>query len=376
MRLLLFLLLLLPSLTHAEETAAERYAARMFAAIDSGDPQKVADLIDFDALLDGARGDVPFASDEQELGFRTGLRKGFTQAGWAFLAIDVSRRGGTITYLGSKTQPEGDWVHFRVLDPEGGLDHISFLLGKGTRGIPVAVDLFPLSAGERTTVLMRRLVLGVIADSNQSVLERLAGKDRLYLDNLETIATMNRGLLGTDLAGGLAAYRRLPKELQEDKLFLLNRVQIAAQISEEELTAAATELARLFPNDPATALQMVDVHFVRGDFDASIAAVEALAANAYPDAYFDVLRGSILSSAGRSAEAIEAARRATAAEPALAEGWGVLMLGLAAQGRFAEMVKVIPDAAKHDVTFDFSLPEFAGFVASKEYAAYEETLRP
>ena len=153
---------------------------------------------------------------------------------------------------------------------------------------------------------------------------------------------------------------------------LLLRVQVTRELGDEAREAALAELMAAANPEVGIELLQVELGFVRGDRDATLAAIDALAARVGPDPFLDVERASVHLQHGELEAARGLARRAVERVPEVCETWWIaLECAVAAQdhaGTRAAMQRLVGEFERDVVDVEGAVP--APFFVSQEVEAW------
>lgn len=179
-------------------------------------------------------------------------------------------------------------------------------------------------------------------------------------------------------AEALATIDALPKEVHNSRMVQMARLRVADQLSEDAYKQALDELAKLFPNDPSVALVDVDGAFLRGDYTGALKDIDTIDAAVGGDPFQDAIRAEVLlkrNAPGDQDKAADTAERAIKTEPTLAKGWWSRLDVAVRRKQYPLAVETMTHlqqsfGAKLDDAALHTLPEYAEFLESPEYAAW------
>jgi tetratricopeptide (TPR) repeat protein len=348
---------------------AQQFATAFEKAVRSGDARAIDARIDWPFLLEQATTDVE-APMEVRLAFLRGAgqQPGAEQFG-RDLAADVAQ-GGRYKLLRVRAQGDQRRALFRWLQSKGPVEYHEVVLARRPGGAVRAVDVFNYQRGEPASQTFRRAYLLLVAARAPAALDKLGAAEREYVKSLRWIKLLLDGSKSGSPDLVLRAYARLPGVLQKDRMFLLLRLQAAAEGQDEEHLAAVEALREHYPGDPAADLWSIDYHMGTERFDLALEALGRLDRAVGGDPYLDVRRAKAHRAAGRLDEARQAAQKAVEAEPGLPDGYWALVEVSLKEARFDETLRLLEvlvakfQAPRRDLT---GLPDYAEFVKSPQY---------
>jgi tetratricopeptide (TPR) repeat protein len=212
-----------------------------------------------------------------------------------------------------------------------------------------------------------------LGEANQGLLDRLAGKEQVFLKNAEAMKQMGAALSAGRYAEVLERYDRLPRELQDVPVYMRHSVYAAAKVDEGRYKKAMDRYIRTFPDDPAGAVMAVDACFLRQDWEGVRRALEVVERRVGDDdGWIEVLRANVDIASGEYQRGMGHLGRALEREPGLAKVYP-MAVGLALQQKdFAGVAKWLGAwEASGQKLADLSKAEaFQEFVASREGQAF------
>lgn len=330
----------------------------------------ISSLLDVDGLLDRALAGVE-ASGEFLRGFRTGAKKASIPMGANLLK--ETRAGGTVAFRGLGRNGGEDVIRLRMISSGGAFNYFELFTARAAGGGLRVVDVYDLAEGGTFSANVRRLALVAMAEGKMGLLDRLSGKEQVFLKNAGAIKKLTAARVAGKHAEALAIYDGLPREIQEEPVFMRQAVYSAMEADPERYRKAMDRYIRAFPKDPAANVMAVDACFLRKDWAGALAAVDQIERYVgTDDGWMEMLRGSVAKTAGD----LQGARRhfalAAQREPTMTQAHANLLdLALSAKdwagvaaalGGLERSGRVIADLTK--------VKGFEGFVASKEGKAF------
>jgi tetratricopeptide (TPR) repeat protein len=331
----------------------------------------LAARLDLGALLDRTLAPMSAPAD-----FKRGFRGGALKSGYP-----VGK--GLLTFLGPKGRlafrriqrvGDTDAVLLRAISEGGAFNYFQLLVARDGQGALRVVDMYSLSTGNLVSEDLRQIALMGLAESQQGLLDRLAGKERLLLSNAKVLKRMGEAQVAGRHAEAWQAWSELPRDLREDRIFLRQSVSVASNLDEAQYRRQLDRYLELFPQDPAAQVMAIDACFLRQDWacaDQAIAGVERWLGA--PDGWLLVLHGTVATSAGRRADARAAYRKAIEVEPALMEAYTNLLDLVMADKDWkatADLLVRLERDAGAELTDLGTVEGFRPFLASAEGKAY------
>jgi pentatricopeptide repeat protein len=281
----------------------------------------------------------------------------------------------SLRHLGAQERDGETWQVVRMTMAEGGFDHLAFLL-ETKKERTRAVDLWQLTLGETSSALMRRMLLPSLSNDAKSVLGRLTGRERAYVDNIgklveaQKLASEGRGHDALHLLDGL------PESLQKERFVMLMRVGLAQSASPQEHLREIEALVAEYPDDPTTHVHLIDGYVMQGNPEKALDAVDRVEASSLSDPFLDVIRANVLGTMNRWAEAKTVAERAIEREPTLEDAYWPVLVGSVIEKEYAETTRMlILMREKFGVEVEPErLPIYGEYVQSPEYQEYKSAI--
>lgn len=360
----------LPAVTEEECVA---FAESLEAAVLAGDSGGFHAAVDWDAILDEVTKDIE-ADTTQGRGFEKGFRSTLSQNGLGSQIVGVVQAGGSYTFIRAHEEDGQFRALFRLVHPESaGVNYHDMPLHRTAGGSIKAADIYILLSGEFLSQTIRRTYVMAVSSNPGGLLGRLAGWESDFARHVNDCQKMNEAVQAGRGSEALGIYRKLPASLKRDKNVLLVRLRAAQQSGDDEYASAIGAFRRCHPQDPCIDFLSIDGHILRKEYPQALEAVARAEKSVGHDAYFDVLRASIHLLAGEHDAARECAERAAAEEPTLIDARWMLVTVSLQEERFEETARLL-DRIAWEFGVEFSdlttVPDYAGFVKSPEYAAW------
>ena len=349
----------------------QQFAKKLEAAVKANRVHEVSKLLRFEDLVRRSISDTGLSPKMQQdiiSGARSELQK--CEPG-AQICANV-KTGGSYHFLRLLHDGNRPKALFRVISPDGGVNYLEFTIARFPDGDFGAEDIYFVATGEPISQTMRRFMIPGLSQLSGGLLSRLRGTDKQFVANAQLIQSMSQAIRDNRYADAQRAYRRMPKELQEDKAMLVGYIQAAANISDQEHAAAVETLRRLYPNDPCIDLMSVDYHLIRREYKLCLDDIDRLSRAIGGDAYLENLKVNVLIEMGLLKTAATAAETAIQMEPDLKEAyWSRVTVSLRARNHADTLVWLKKVAETFNLTLKDlrALPEYAEFVKTSQYRA-------
>lgn len=331
------------------------FARELEKNIVAGNADGASAMLDWSAMLDEAFAGL--STGQEPVPFLVGMRQGTLRASPDFYRkiIAETKDGGSYRFLRVKSAPEGKRVQFRYLaSQQRGLNYHEILIYRKDHKC-IGRDIEVYTIGERQSQMMRRVAILGISKSDPGG---------------EMVKAMNSGRY----ADALAAYYRLPMNLQREKSYLLNRLRAAMQVSVQEITAAIDAFHVAHPDDSAADLNFLYSLILQDEFVAARQSLDRIEKSVGGDPFLDVLRARFFVKESKFAEAEAAAQRAIAGDTTLTDAWMVRLEVSVKTREFARTAELMTTLQKvHGIQFPdlATLPFYAEFVKSPEYQEWQ-----
>lgn len=339
---------------------AKAMAAEFEKAIAPCDPARVGELLDGDNLIRRAvqASDLP-----------AGLRRQLTSGGAGGSQIagmlcqgmgaDASYVLLRIREVNGQPQPI-----FRLISDDA-VNYHELALGKSKKDHKVrAVDIRVYATGDFLSESMAQMF-------EQAAAAMKNGGDPMRLKR--TTDALNRARQGGDPEEVRRLLAEMPAELRNTKPMRLAELMVGADLDEATYTEIMERYRRDFPNDPSADVVSVDYFFLKKDIGKTVEVLDKLDRQVGGDPYLGVLRANAYlldEEPAHVAAAVDAARKATEAEPTLEAAWWALTAALLTKKDHAALPPVV-DTLRTKFQADISPEAMAGNDLWTDYFASE-----
>ena len=345
------------------------FARGLEEAVAAGDADQVKQFFNLDLVLDKAMKGLPAPAPAAN-SFREGVRKGQNLGNEILAAVKTT---GSYKLLRLRRVEGKPRALFRMLAGDAGVNYHDLALAEGPEGTIKLADCYIYALGDWLSETFRRSWMQVAAEANKGLLSKLVSRESEYLQAVPQIQAMYKLGQAGKFREALAAYLALPPSVQKDKTLMVVQVHFSSSVDEKALAESVERFQKVYPLDPALDLLELDHLTNRQEYDLALQSLARLQKTVGGDPYLLFLQGIFMSLKKEPAAAKKLYEQAIAEEPDLAAPyWGLVTLSLDQQ-QYAETVRLlnrIETALDLEITDLTAIPEYAGFVQSKEYRAW------
>lgn len=356
------------------ETEARDCCEAFENAVATADKNKINTLLDWDALLERAIGDIPCRPNVRQ-GFVNGVKQG-ADRGFADELCAATEAGGSYKLLRLHQSGSEQRALFRLLLPaKGGVNYHDVILAKDRKNRTRIVDVYVFLSSETMSTTLRRGFLPIAAQTEKSILQRLTTKESDFVKNIGRLSEMVEARQQNDYRKILAIYNGLPDSMQRDKLCLLLRLFAASNLDEKTHEEAIDAFRAAYPDDPSIDLMSLDSFFFKKDYKGGIQCLERLQKAIGGDAYLTVLTANLRLEMGEPAAAMELCREAIATEPNLKDAyWTLVTSALKAEDWDTVSATLISLEENFDLKFkDLTKSEiYKPFTETEQYRQWQQ----
>lgn len=270
-------------------------------------------------------------------------------------------------------------LFYRFCNSDMGINYFDFILGRDKRNKPAIVDLINYASGEKVSATIKRVLIPVLQSSKLTTLEKVAGKEALIVKHNNEIQRMANLFVEGQNQKALDVYYSLPAELQNQKVMLLNRIQITQPLDDEEYTKAIESMMKQFPNDPSIHLIAIDAAVLKNQLEKAIEHVHLLDKQVGGDPYLKIMEANVRLNVMESPDLDQLEEMISSAmeqEPDMLEGywiWVSLALTQENHSRVLEFLKKIDSMAELEWHLE-EIETYSEFVKSPQYQEWLDYL--
>ncbi len=350
------------------------FAQSVVEACSQGELTALNALFDWDSLYKTmAHGwELP---EEVIQGAFSGLKKGMSQEGGITgQIIDLSKKGGSLTYLRTRRSRGRQVVLFRMILPEsGGINYYEFVPVRMADGQVRSVDMYIYASGEFLSETLRRTLLPMLSQQSRGFIDELLSGEKDFVKDYPELIRATQLMNQEKFAEALAILKKMRPETIKQKMVLLARLRAAQSVDDKEYAAVLEDFRINYANDPCLELISIDSYVLKKDYAGAVKAVNRLDRSVGGDPYLNVVRAQLTEPGGNLVDARRFAERAVEQEPTLAAGHLALLSYAVLAEKYEDVLARLKeiDQKVHLKFNDLSkVPFYAGFVASPQYAEW------
>jgi tetratricopeptide (TPR) repeat protein len=251
------------------------FAQKVEMSIGNREETFLNEAIDADIML--KRADLPNGKDTRSFkeGFSNKMRLGT-------VVTKAISNLGTYSFVKEYENDKDKSRHviFRMYE-DGKLNYHDMELVK-VKGATRVADIYIYITGEKLSETLSNFYLQVSTEV------RKTGNDDLTW--MKKIPEMRDQVQQQNYREALDIYNTIPGKMKTGKLVQVMHISICSGLSNDEYAAALDEYQELFPNEPNTALLMLDGYVIHEEYDKALAAVNQLDKQINTDPFLDYYR--------------------------------------------------------------------------------------
>jgi tetratricopeptide (TPR) repeat protein len=298
------------------EAECKKFAEKLAKAATDGNKAEFNKLVPVVDLFERSMSDLELAANEK----KTMLKAASTVSGqYADLITQQVKDGGSYSVLRVRVVDGRPRALLRLVSPEGAVNYHEYTLARSPDGQIVTEDIYVYASGEPLTKTFRRLMLGYIAEKKKGAIDKLNGSEQLLTKHIEDLTKMSQQVRNGQHKEALETFRKLPAELQKNKIFQIIAIRAAQGADDDkEYLAELERFRRNYPDDPAVDLISIDYFYLKKEYAEAIKTVERVDKSLGGDPYLMALKANMLLEAKKYKEARETAEKAIKDDPKLA----------------------------------------------------------
>jgi hypothetical protein len=246
------------------------------------------------------------------------------------MLVDQLKEGSSFRYLGWSEQGSLYSLIFRLMDVNMNLNYFEVLLSMRDDKFVIR-DVLDYREGEYYGELYPILLgLEFSPNSFRQRMARLVGLDRsFYQLHLEFRKLVN----GRNYVQAMNVWETFPQEMKDRKYYLLQKIQVCAQLRSERFLDAVEGYRNSFQADGSFFLVALDGYRENGMYDTALECLNRLDQHVGGDAALNFHRGRLNLWMGRQEEAASYGQLFAFIEPSCEAGYELLEHVLPASGR-------------------------------------------
>jgi tetratricopeptide (TPR) repeat protein len=305
---LLLILKTVPAQKPVSSEEARATAQRIEAATNSGDASVLNHFIFLDSLIERlAQKSKTMQNPEFRRGFTESFAKGFSSYG---VRIVASVQMGNYRLIREYESGGARHLLFRMFG-NGGLNYHDYTLARVKDSIK-ASDVLVYSTDELLSTTLAKLA-DMMDNSAESSPELASAMLQLNEQNNKK-----------NYAGVKEQYDKLDEKFKQNKAIQMVYISACHNLGAQLYEEAIEHFGVLFPTAPSNYLRMIDLYYLRKEYDKGLAAIDKIDKLMGGDKVLDYFRGNFYRLSGKPAESIGCYQRVYQYDPTI--GNNVLLL--------------------------------------------------
>jgi tetratricopeptide (TPR) repeat protein len=246
-------------------------------------------------------------------------------------SLSVPANGGSYRLLREYDSNGMKHLLFRAFGNQG-IAYQDFTLVK-VRDSVKASDVYLFTTGEYLSNSMSTIVTAMVASQDPdktSEQARLATKLRNYIKQKQYLAAK-------------AAYDSMDNSMRDDRTIQVTYINLCEKISDSLYQSALERFQQMFPDAPNTYLLMIDLYYLKKDYQKGLYVVDKLDNLVGTDPALDLYRGNFCKLAGKSEESLAYYQKVYKYDPSLKQNTQLLIAAYAEAKRPGDAKKVIAE---------------------------------
>jgi tetratricopeptide (TPR) repeat protein len=321
-------------------------AQRIEAATNSGDAGALNHFIDLDSLIAIMQRKSHALKDPTFLmGFTQSFSKGFSNYGQRIVA---SVQLGNYRLMREYESAGARHLLFRMFGSSG-LNYHDYTLIRVKDSIK-ASDVFVYSIDEPLSSSLAKLT-----DMMDNSAEHLP-------EEVSILMNLNRQNTLKNYTGVKEQFEKLDEKYKQNKPIQLIYISACHQLDPQLYENAIEHFGASFPDAPSVYLMMIDLYYLRKEYDKGLTAIDKMDKLIGGDKVLDLFRGNFYKLAGKRAESLACYERVYRYDPSIGANVRFLIQGYEETGEKARAKTVITDFKKtrafHDADFSDLLAKY------------------
>jgi tetratricopeptide (TPR) repeat protein len=149
--------------------------------------------------------------------------------------------------------------------------------------------------------------------------------DNVTEKTTEAFKTVKRLMAKGNFKQAKKEFDMLPAYIKNTRVADVLNIQISSELDEETYMAEIEKFEKKYTDEPGVQLTVIDLYFLRKDYDKALAAINAVDSLINKDPFLDYYRGLLYNVKGDSGKAIEYFTKVTESNPGFAGAFAELM---------------------------------------------------
>lgn len=314
MFLLLAATLLLAQCKPTEQKVTKEEAAKFAADIEAASVKRRPNLLGSHIILQALTDRMNKEKAIKNMGdIEKGMQQGLKNAELDKNIYGILGKNGTFEKVKLYEKDGAQRVIFRAYGDEG-FNYIDMELTKLNDKVGIA-DMLMYTSGETISKSMADFVNKLVNENN----------DRQTDEAIETMQSVKRLMAKGNYKQAKRDFDMLPAYIKNTKLSDILGIQIASNLEEEVYLKEIEQFERKYAGEPYLQLLLIDMYFIRKDYDKALSAINQVDSLINKDPFLDFYRGLLYNAKGETDKSIAYHTKVTENLPGFAGAYAELM---------------------------------------------------
>lgn len=311
------------------------------------------------------------APADYQNGFTTGVKNSLNVGAQIVNSLGVD---GEYKFMGIQNYPANPTALFRLVSEDGLNYHEIYLGSRNDKSIAIN-DFYIYMGGLNFSATLKRVYLSSLSEIKGNLdFSQTSPEDRALVEYIQHIDDIAVHVQKNKYTSAMKAIEKLPTILQKDKMVLIMKLNVAANMGEEKYKQTAQLFKKLYPKDPVVDLMQLDFSFNKHNYEETLGLLTTLGAKVNNDPYLNVMRSNVYVNMNQLDNAEKLLKATIRNEHNEEAYWNLLTLYLNQQ-KYNDAVALFPPMQQE---FDVNPAEslladggYGDFLKSKAYKSWE-----
>jgi tetratricopeptide (TPR) repeat protein len=312
--LLLAFALTLVQCKQAEQKVTKEEALKFAADMEQAAMKRKSNLIAANIILPALTSRMSKEKEIKDLDeIEKGMAQGLKNSELNRNVYDILGKNGSFEKVKLYEKDGMQRIIFRAYGDDG-LNYLDMELTKLNDKVGIA-DMMVYSSGENISKSLADLMKKMMDEPNDNKVE----------DATATFQTIKRLMAKGNYKEAKKEFDQLPYYVKNTRIGDVLNIQISSNLGDEIYMKEIEKFEAKYAGDPNVQLTMIDLYFLRKDYDKALTAINVIDSVINKDSFLDYYRGLVWNVKGNSNKAIEYYKKVTESNPNFPGAYAELM---------------------------------------------------